>query len=297
MRNTVHSVLLLLAMGAWTAALGWIVAGTWGAVAGLAGAVVAIAMAGRVSPWMVLRLYGARPLAQSQAPGLYRVVAELARRAGMKKAPELYYISSPIPNAISVGSRARPGVAVTDGLVRRLGVRELVAVLAHEISHIHNGDLLVMAIADSFARFTGLLGQIGMLMLVLGLCFLQPSLVAAAVVLALGPSLSTLLMLGLSRQREYGADLGAVRLTGDPEGLARALRRIEQPTSLLEQLLGLPGRDLNPSLLRSHPATDDRIERLKALGADDRDLNPQAPFLYLPPVERQPTRTWWGAWF
>jgi heat shock protein HtpX len=85
-------------------------------------------------------------------------------------------------------------------------------------------------------------------------------------------------------------------LTGDPEGLARALQRIEKPSGLLERLLGLPGRDMNPSLLRSHPATEDRIERLRSLGEEGRELNPEAPFLYLPAVQRPPVRTWWGAW-
>lgn len=296
-RNAVQTGVLLLAMAAWTGLLGWILAGAWGLFTGLAVAVIAVAAAGRANPWLVLRMYGASPLDAAQAPGLYRVVGALARKARLPKLPRLFYIPSPIPNAVSMGSRNHPAIAVTDGLVRRLDDRETVAVLAHELSHIANGDLTVMAIADSFARYSGLLGQMGMLLLVMGMCLFQPGWLGPALVLALGPTLSTLLMLGLSRQREFAADLSAVQLTGDPDALASALARIEQPQNLMEQMIGVPGRDLNPSLLRTHPATEQRVERLRQLSMPERRVRPpERPFLDLPPVERPAARTWWGAW-
>jgi len=296
LRNLAQSVALLLAMAAWTGALGWLIAGGWGLLAGLGTAVVAVLAASRVSPWMVLRMYGAQRLQPWQAPGLFRIVQVLSERAEVP-APELFYIRSPIPNAISIGSRRQPGLAVTDGLIRRLDAREMSAVLAHELSHIAHGDLVVMAMADSLARYTGFLGQIGMILLVFGMCLFQPQLILPALVLAAGPTLSALLMMALSRAREFDADLGAVRLTGDAHGLATALQRIEQPSNLLEQLFGLPGRDMSPSLLRTHPATRDRIERLEALEEQaPRHPTPDERVIDLPVVERDPRRTWWGAW-
>lgn len=294
-RNALHTGLLLGAMALWTGLLGWVLAGPLGALAGLGTGVFAMVAAGQVSPWVVLRMYGARPLHLREAPDLHRLVRALAKRARLEAVPAVHYIPSAVPNALSVGSRATPAIAVTDGLLRRLSPREVTGVLAHEISHITNGDLRVMAIADSFARFTGVLGQVGFALLLLGMCLVQPALVWAALVLVSGPTLTTLLMLGLSRQREHAADLEAVTLTGDPRGLASALQRIEQPTRFWEHLVGLPGRDLQPSLLRTHPATEDRIRRLLQLEAQPEPL-PEPRWAEVPTVTRPPGRQWWGPW-
>lgn len=297
-RNAAQSVLLLAAMGTWTGLLGWLLLGTWGAVAALSAAVVGVMAASRISPWMVLHLYRARPLAPHEAPGLHRIVAQLASRARLPASPTIWWIPSTVPNALSVGSREDPAIAVTDGLLRLLSGREITGVVAHEIGHVTNGDLLVMAIADSFARYTALLGQIGVVLLVFALFLGDPTVTLAAALLAGGPSLSTLLMLGLSRQREFAADLEAVALTHDPQGLASALRRIEQPMRFWERLVGLPGRDPNPSLLRTHPATEERIRRLTSLVAPRRqDPHAEVKEVRLPPIRQAPRRRVSGLWY
>src|SRR5690606_13790176 len=148
-----------VALAAWTSALGWIVAGGVGAAVGLVAAAFTVVVSRTLTPRRVLGRFGARQLVPGQAPGLFRVVSELAARAALPM-PELYYIASPVPNAIAVGSRRRPGLAVTDGLLRILSPRELQAVLAHELSHIDNGDLSVMSLAESLTRYAAFLGQL-----------------------------------------------------------------------------------------------------------------------------------------
>ncbi|NOZ37230.1 MAG: M48 family metalloprotease, partial [Gammaproteobacteria bacterium] len=151
--------------------------------------------------------------------------------------------------------------------------RETIGVLAHEISHIQNNDMWVMGIADMFSRLTSMLSLFGQLLLLLNLPLIIFSAVSinwmAILILIFAPSLSALAQLGLSRTREYDADLNAARLTGDPEGLARALLKIERQQGSFMERIFLPGRRIpDPSLLRTHPPTDERVRRLMELRHD-----------------------------
>ncbi len=217
-----------------------------------------------------MRLYRATPLTPEQAPALYHSVVELGRRAGLPRIPTLYYLPSRMVNAFATGTQKRAAIAVTDGLLRSLDSREAIAVLAHELSHIQHNDMRVMGLADLFSRLTSTLSLFGQLLLLLNLPLLIFSNAAinwfAILILIFAPNLSALAQLGLSRTREYAADLNAALLTGDPEGLARALIKIErQQGSFLEQII-LPGRHTpEPSLLRTHPPTRERVRRLREL--------------------------------
>ena len=263
-------------------------------VLGLSTVGLAAGSAGRI----VLRMYRARPVSAVEAPGLIGLVEALAGRAGLEALPRVYWIPSAVPNALSTWVDGRPAVAVTEGLLRSLPHRELAGVLAHEIGHITNRDLVVMGIADGFSRFTAGLGPVGMALVMVGWLGADATTQWVGLVLASSPTVATLLQLALSRTREFQADLAAVELTGDPEGLASALLRIEAPTSFLQRLVGLSGRDPNPSYLRTHPATEERVARLRALKPARRHALPkplQARGWAARPAAPRLHR--WGTWY
>jgi heat shock protein HtpX len=217
-----------------------------------------------------MRLYGASRIGADQAPVLWKAVSRLAERAELPARPELYYVPSRMLNAFAVGTRERSAIAVTDGLLRQLDLRELVGVLAHEISHVRNNDLWVMGLADMFSRATSTLSLVGQFLLLLNLPLVMFSAVSinwlAILLLVFAPTLSALTQLALSRTREYDADLNAARLTGDPAGLASGLAKIERLQGGWLERIFMPGRRIpEPSLLRTHPQTEERIARLMAL--------------------------------
>lgn len=268
--NRLQSLALLGAIGGFMALLGWLVWGVFGVIGLLLVAMWLLLFNPAARPQLIMRMYRASLLTSWEAPGLQKVLHELARRAELPAVPELYYVPSRMVNAFAVGTPGQAAIAVTDGLLRALDLREIAGVLAHEVSHIRNNDLRVMGIADLFSRLTSFLSLFGQILLLLNLPLLLLSGMAinwfAILVLIFAPSLSVLAQLGLSRTREYDADLNAAQLTGDPEGLARALVKIERVHgSFLERLL-LPGRGIpEPSTLRTHPRTEDRVRRLMEL--------------------------------
>lgn len=268
--NRLQSVALLVVMGGLLAVLGWLLWGPAGSVALLLLGALGVAINPATSPAWVMRLYGAERLDPDTAPGLWRGLAALADRAGLPAAPELYYLSSGMLNAFAVGSPRRSAIGITDGLLRRLNDRELLGVLAHEISHVASNDLWVMGLADVFSRITTFMSLTGQLLLLFNLPLLLMGMATinwwAILLLILAPNLSALAQLALSRTREYDADLNAAYLTGDPAGLASALLKIERLQGHWVENILLPGRKVpDPSLLRTHPHTEDRIARLAAL--------------------------------
>ncbi len=274
--------------------------------AGMVG--IALAIAPRLSPAMVLRMYSARPLTPRDAPALYRVIEALAQRAGLPRTPRLLLVPSPMLNAFAVGDAEDAAIAVTDGLVRNLSLRELAAVLGHEVAHIRNGDLRVMMLADVVTRITDALSLTGQMLLLINL----PLLLAAGhaiswtglLLLVFAPTLSALLQLALSRTREYDADLEAARLSGDPRALASALEKLERmQAGWLERIFTPMPRIPDPSLLRTHPPNEARVRRLLEL--DPRSLPPPivsgaqtaAPLLPGPPAALGPRRHFPGVWY
>ncbi|MGH6898957.1 MAG: zinc metalloprotease HtpX [Geminicoccaceae bacterium] len=270
LRNVVHSILLLGGIVALLALCGWVLFGPEGLVGMALGAAIALAFSPTISPGMVLRLYRAREIAPHDLPEVLHVLAALAERAGLERRPRLYYVPSVMLNAFAVGGRDDAVIAVTDGMLRALNLRELSGVLAHEISHIRNRDLWLMGIADVAGRLTRLMTLLGLVLLIINLPLWLSG--AAAIpwlvvpLLVFAPQITILLQLALSRARELDADLDAAGLTGDPSGLAAALAKLERyRRGAWEQIL-LPGRRLpEPSVLRTHPPTAERIARLEAL--------------------------------
>lgn len=236
--------------------------------------IVFLVFAPRVSPGFVLRLYQAQPIRESRAPQLTVLVHELARRASISERPSLYYAPIGMLNAFAVGNRNDAAIAVTEGLLRAMSPRELAGILAHEISHIRHNDLRVMRLADAVGRLTRALSLVGQFLLLLNLPLLMtgsaPISWLGVFLLISAPTLSALLQLTLSRTREYQADLGASEITGDPEGLAVALQKLERyQGGWMERMWGPGERNPGLSLLRTHPATEERVRRLLALREDD----------------------------
>ncbi len=268
--NLIHSIVLLSGMIALLSFLGWSIAGDNGLKWTIFMGILMFLLAPRISPSLILFLYGARPLSTNEVPALYTILKELCRRAGLKYVPQLYYIPTQIPNAFTTGKKDNAVITVTAGLLNSLSLREITAVLAHEVSHIWHNDLWIMNLSDVISRLTFIFSVTGQFLLLLNLPFILftsykiPWL--PVLILIFAPTINMLLQLALSRTREFDADLGAAILTGDPEGLAMALEKMERYQSGIFSRLFFPGyKDPQPSLLRTHPSTEERIKRLMSL--------------------------------
>lgn len=266
-----------------------------------------LAFAPTLSPTLILRLYGTSELIPQQVPALHALLDELSRRAGLTAIPRLHYLPSPIMNAFTVGKPGQAFIVLSDGLLRAMSVRELAGILAHELSHIQHNDMRIMSLADLVSRLTSTLSLLGQFAILINLpLFLLADIEVpwlGLLLLVFAPSISALLQLALSRSREYDADLSAARLTADPEALAAALHKLERyQGNWLQQIL-MPGRhNPDPSILRSHPPTEERIRRLLAMETprhrdDMRDFSndlgqPQARS----DIPSRPRHRWSGLW-
>lgn len=268
LRNLLHTSLLIGAMAAIAASIGWLVWGEAAVVWAAAVVVFGLAFSQNVPSNWILALLRAEPLSPAQWIDGYAVVEELSRRANLSRAPRLYYLANPVPNAISLGRGEHTAIAVTKGLLQLLNEREMAGVLAHEISHFRSHDIGLLNLAAILAYLTFLMAFSGLMLLVLSIPFYWfsgqiPSLLLI-LLLGLAPHAVTLLTLALSRTREFDADLGAAMLTGDPAGLASALDKLEMPRASYWELV-FPDRARSSPWLRSHPGTPARIKRLLSL--------------------------------
>jgi heat shock protein HtpX len=279
--NVLKTAVLLAGLSALTLGVGRLIGGVQGLL--WAGALVVVM--NLVSFWfsdsLALSMNRARPLAPGELPWLEEAVARLAARAGLPM-PRLYLIETPTPNAFATGrSPRRAAVAVTTGLLELLGRRELEGVLAHELAHVKNRDTLIMTVAATFA---GLISHAAQMLFWFGGSLLHqrdededegPGALATLGLLIVAPLAATLLQLAISRSREFDADAAAAELTGDPEGLASALARLEEGNRLVP-LDHSPATAhlfiVNPlsghgvlSLFMTHPPIEARIERLLAM--------------------------------
>ncbi|MEW6433400.1 MAG: zinc metalloprotease HtpX [Myxococcota bacterium] len=278
--NFAKTATLLAAMSALTLAVGHVLGGA----RGLAWAGVLVVVMNFASYWfsdsLALMMNRARPVAPGELPWLQSMVSELARRGGLPM-PRLYVIDSPTPNAFATGrSPSRAAVAVTAGLLELMDRRELAGVLAHELAHVKNRDTLVMTIAATLA---GVIAHAAQALFWWGGALLRHddedgeghNPLATLGLLVVAPVVATLLQLAISRSREFDADAAAAQLTGDPEGLASALARLESANRRLP-LEHSPATAhlfiVNPlsdgglmALFSTHPPIEARIERLLAM--------------------------------
>jgi heat shock protein HtpX len=308
--NELQSALLVGGLGLVTAFSVWLLWGAMGVALTLVAVGLVYAFAPRLPPEIVMRVFRARPLDPGHGDQVLEVLQQLATRAGLSNQPKLYVIPSMTLNAFASGTPDRAIIAVTEGLLRGLTLRELAGVLAHEVSHIRNNDLAVMSLADVMTRLMQALSYLAIILAVLNLpaMLLGDSDVSllALVLLYLSPTIGSLLQLALSRTREYDADFEGAQLTGDPAGLAAALAKLErhQGSFWEDMALPVPGRRIpQPSLLRSHPPTEERIARLEALerGALPPPLHvreaPMVTMVGVGPASMRPRYRFPGVWF
>lgn len=277
--NLVKTAVLLAGMTALVMGIGQLIGGPRGLL--YAGAIVVVM--NFVSFWfsdkLALAMNRAHPLPPGQIPGLEQIVANVARRADLPM-PKLYLVDSPTPNAFATGrSPEKSAVAVTTGLLRILNPRELTGVIAHELSHVKNRDTLIMTVAATLA---GVITHVAQAVFWFGGSMMRRddddrggNALAQLGVLIVAPLAATLLQLAISRAREFDADASAAQLTGDPEGLASALGRLESgnrmipldhspATAHLFIVNPLSGRGVM-GLFATHPSIEDRIERLQQM--------------------------------
>lgn len=283
MKNYLKTIVLLGSLSAIVVGLGaWVAPGylyLFGALA-LAMNLGAYFFSDRI----VLRMQHAREVDPIEAPDLHAMVEELSAKAGIPK-PRLYVIPEQQPNAFATGRNPERGVvAVTEGIVRVLDRRELRGVIAHELAHIKNRDILVSTIAAAAASIVTYTAQALSLGSLFGRDSEQESDGSAAgglLVALVAPLAATLIQLGISRSREYMADETGARISGDPEALARALVKLERAASVVPAGATPATASLfivNPfgamqsfaKWFSTHPATEERVERLLALAGPAR---------------------------
>src|SRR5512141_748751 len=202
------------------------------AIGGANGMLLALVLGGAMnifaywfSDAMVLRMYSAREVDAASAPQFYALVQELAQRAGLPM-PRVYLIDEAQPNAFATGRNPEhAAVAATTGILQLLTARELRGVMAHELAHVKHRDILTSTIAATMAGAISAIAHFGFLFG--GRGDDRPNPVVAIIVMILAPIAAMLIQFAISRAREFGADSGGAEISGDPQALASALRKIE----------------------------------------------------------------------
>ncbi len=317
-RNAVQTALMIAGMFVLLLALGAMLPGRDTVFYVIIAGLTALFVSRRMAAGWVLRMYGARRIEAAEAPRLYWLIEELQHRAGIPVRPELYLVPSSAPNAFVVGSPREVSIALTDGLLRRLNLRELGAVLAHETAHVKQRDMYVMGLSDVLMRLTNALSLFGQLFLLINLPLFFFGLMEIAfwpiLLLIVAPNIAALLQSALSRTREFEADRAAVHLSGDPDALMTALQKIDTANRNLLEVILMPGRrSPEPSALRTHPPLEQRLERIAAEARHTRSehpplINAQPRFMhhlhddshlprYFQPITRGPVWRVSGLWF
>jgi heat shock protein HtpX len=283
-KNTVKTFVFMAALGG----LFVIVGGALGGTSGLAIAVVFALVMNMATYWwsdkIVLKMTRSRPVSEQEAPWLYRIVRNLTQKAGMPM-PRLYIMPAAQPNAFATGRNPEhAAVAVTEGILGVLDERELEGVLAHEISHVHNRDILIGAVAATVAAAITMLARLAMWGAMLGGGRDDDrdsgpfGAIAMLLSFILAPIAALLIQMAVSRSRESQADRSGAELLGDATPLANALVKIDAAAKATPPMavnpavshvfLQNPLRGQNVmKLFMSHPPLDERLAQLRELGA------------------------------
>ena len=274
--NTLKTAFLLALLTVLLVLAGRLIGGTGGMTIALVMAVVMNVSAYWFSDRIALAMAGAHPVSEQDAPDIYRIVGDLARRASLPM-PRIYVIDQQAPNAFATGRDPEHAVvAVTAGILDIVSERELRGVIAHELGHVSHRDTLVMAVVASIAGAISYLAQIAQWGLIFGGGRdddERGNPLAALVAIIVLPLAALLIQLAISRSREYGADDSGADLSGDPLALASALRklgayskRVPLPVNPSVSALFIV-QPLLPggvgSLFSTHPPIEQRIARLE----------------------------------
>lgn len=286
--NTLKTAALMGALFGLFMLLGRWLGGQQGLILGFVFALATNFFAYWFSDKVALSMSGARPVTPEQAPGLYRMTEELSRRAGIPT-PRLYVIPTDQPNAFATGRNPQnAAVAVTEGITRLLPPQELAGVIAHELAHIKNRDILISSVAATVGGAISFVAQMLQFRAFFGGLGggdddeeggANPLGLLAGAILA--PLAATVIQLAISRTREFAADRTGAEISGNPLALANALRRIEHaaermplgvnPSAAHMYVINPLGGDALRSLaalFRTHPLTDDRVTRLEEMARE-----------------------------
>ncbi len=229
---------------------------------------------------IAIKMTRSYPVSQSEAPELYELVARLSQRAGLPM-PKLYVTPSEQPNAFATGRNpSHAAVAVTEGLMRMLNRSEVEGVLAHELAHVKNRDVLLGTIAAALAGAITMMANAFQWAAIFGMGRSEDDesgagLIGGLVMAILAPIAAAIVQMAISRSREFSADATGARIAGSPDGLANALLKLESAaqhipmqanpvTSHLFIVNPFSGANL-ARLFSTHPSTQDRVARLKAM--------------------------------
>ncbi len=222
---------------------------------------------------IALKMSGAKPISEQEAPRLYQIVRDLCTRADLPM-PRLYMIPVDQPNAFATGRNPKhSAVAVTQGITQLLSEDELRGVIAHELAHIKHRDILITSVAATIGAAITYLGY--MLLWVGGDDESPLGLVGSLAMVLLAPIAATIIQLSISRQREYAADARGAELTGNPESLASALLRLEEGAKAMPMQVNQAAEPLYivkpfsgggfARLFSTHPPIEDRVSRLRQM--------------------------------
>ncbi|MEW6556147.1 MAG: zinc metalloprotease HtpX [Elusimicrobiota bacterium] len=284
--NGLKTFLLMLSMMALFLLIGNAIGGQQGMVTAFIFAAIMNFFMYWFSDKIVLAMYGAKPVSETEAPSIYRVVRRLAVKGNIP-VPKVYILPMNIPNAFATGRNPKnASVAVTNGIMDILNETELEGVIAHELSHIRHRDILIATIAATMAGAISLLARMAQWAAIFGGGSRGGDsrdrgggigLLAAAII---APIAALLIQLAISRSREYGADEGAAKLTGMPMALAAALRKLEsqskhissnvEPTTAHMFIVNPLKGDAIFKLFSTHPPIQERVKRLEKMAAGPR---------------------------
>jgi heat shock protein HtpX len=278
MFNLMKTAILMAAITALFMALGSLLGGQQGMMLAL---IVALAM-NFFSYWysdtMVLKMYNAQEVDEMAAPQFYRMVRELAQRAALPM-PRVYLINEDAPNAFATGRNPEhAAVAATTGILQVLSERELRGVMAHELAHVKHRDILISTVSATMAGAISMLANFAFVFGGRNNEGRPANPIVGILVMLLAPLAASLIQMAISRAREFEADRGGAEISGDPQALASALQKIQRYAQ------GIPMQAaerhpetaqmmiMNPlsagglrGLFSTHPATEERVERLLAL--------------------------------
>ncbi|MGB8147372.1 MAG: zinc metalloprotease HtpX [Azonexus sp.] len=279
MFNWVKTAMLMAAIMALFGVVG-------GMVGGRSGMLLALVFGGAMnvfSYWfsdkMVLKMYNAQEVDESSAPQFYGMVRDLAQRAGLPM-PRVYLIDEQQPNAFATGRNPEhAAVAATTGILHLLSARELRGVMAHELSHVRHRDILISTISATMAGAISALANFAILFGGRSDDGRPANPLAGIAVALLAPLAASLIQMAISRSREYEADRGGAEISGDPDALADALGKIQMhaegriplgpaeahPETAQMMILNPLSAGGIKGLFSTHPATEERIARLRAM--------------------------------
>jgi heat shock protein HtpX len=228
---------------------------------------------------IVLKMYGAKEVTESQAPDLYKIVRMLIQKAGLPM-PKVYIINQDQPNAFATGRNPNhAAVAVTTGIMRILSHEELQGVIGHELTHVKNKDILISTIAATIAGAISFLAQMAQWAMIFGGGRGNDdeggNPVAAIAMMIIGPIAALIVQMAISRSREYAADEGGARLAGNPRYLSNALRKLNSASKKIPMKANPATSHIfivNPlsgggliKLFSTHPPIEERIAKLESM--------------------------------